>query len=99
MVSTVKKCAIKRTAKSAGIWTLGIGIGTVAFLCIVSILSFIIESIAAAFPDLGTVFGFLILTAVIAVILLMSICGVHETYKRHIRECEEKVLMRGRDKL
>lgn len=97
MVSTVKKCAIKRTAKSAGIWTLGIGIGTVAFLCIIAIMSFIVEAIAAAFPDLGTIFKFLVLTAIIAVILLMPICGIHEAYKGHVQDCErEALVLKGR---
>lgn len=99
MISTVKKCAIKRTVKTAGTWALGIGLGLTAFVIVATVLGFIANVIETAFPISRAIFIFAVAATFSAIFLGMPIVAAYDEYKRNVRDCEDEALMMEEDKL
>lgn len=96
MVSTVKKCAIKRTAKSAGVWVLGIGLGLTALFILATVFSYIAAAIVTAFPIARAIFWFAVGVMFAAIFLGMPTMMAYDEYKRNARDCEDEALV-GRE--
>jgi len=99
MIRTAKTCALKRTAKTAGVWTLAIGISIAIFLCIATGAAFVINVLTTMFPILNMAGAFIVLVVIGTVFVGMPVIAVYDEYRRNVRDCENEELMRAEKKL